>query len=66
VTSTETEVLELHQFLRGEWTPAAGGETFDDYDPFTGDVVARGSAVGDEFTERRWVTVTSGSHPFPF
>jgi acyl-CoA reductase-like NAD-dependent aldehyde dehydrogenase len=25
-----------------------------------------GSAVVDEFTELRWVTVTSGSHPFPF
>ncbi len=25
-----------------------------------------GTAVIDEFTELRWVTVTSGSHPFPF
>jgi hypothetical protein len=25
-----------------------------------------GSAVGDEFAELRRVTVTSGSHPFPF
>ena len=25
-----------------------------------------GTAVVDEFTELRWVTVTSGSHPFPF
>ena len=25
-----------------------------------------GSAVVDEFTELRWVTVQSGSHPFPF
>ena len=25
-----------------------------------------GQAVIDEFTELRWVTVTSGSHPFPF
>ncbi len=25
-----------------------------------------GSAVIDEFTDLRWVTVTSGSHPFPF
>ena len=25
-----------------------------------------GSAVIDEFTEVRWITVQSGSHPFPF
>jgi acyl-CoA reductase-like NAD-dependent aldehyde dehydrogenase len=25
-----------------------------------------GSAVVDEFTETRWITVQSGSHPFPF
>ena len=25
-----------------------------------------GQAVIDEFTELRWVTVSSGSHPFPF
>ena len=25
-----------------------------------------GQAVIDEFTELRWVTVASGSHPFPF
>ena len=25
-----------------------------------------GSAVVDEFTELRWITVQSGSHPFPF
>ena len=25
-----------------------------------------GSAVVDEFTELRWVTVQRGSHPFPF
>ena len=25
-----------------------------------------GQAAIDEFTELRWVTVESGSHPFPF
>jgi len=25
-----------------------------------------GQAVMDEFTELRWITITSGSHPFPF
>ena len=25
-----------------------------------------GTAVVDEFTELRWITVQSGSHPFPF
>ena len=25
-----------------------------------------GQAVVDEFTELRWITITSGTHPFPF
>jgi acyl-CoA reductase-like NAD-dependent aldehyde dehydrogenase len=25
-----------------------------------------GTAVVDEFTETRWITVQRGSHPFPF
>jgi acyl-CoA reductase-like NAD-dependent aldehyde dehydrogenase len=41
MATVESEVLEAQQFIGGEWVPAASGETFDDLDPFTGDVVAR-------------------------
>jgi acyl-CoA reductase-like NAD-dependent aldehyde dehydrogenase len=41
MSATETTTQEFHHYIGGEWTPAAGGATFDDYDPFTGDVVAQ-------------------------
>jgi acyl-CoA reductase-like NAD-dependent aldehyde dehydrogenase len=39
MAAVESEVQEHRQYIGGEWVPAAGGETFDDLDPFTGDVV---------------------------
>jgi acyl-CoA reductase-like NAD-dependent aldehyde dehydrogenase len=41
VAAVETEIREYRQFIGGEWVDAADGATFDDLDPFTGDVVAR-------------------------
>jgi acyl-CoA reductase-like NAD-dependent aldehyde dehydrogenase len=41
MTTVETQLLEPGQHIGGEWVPAAGGGTFDDHDPFTGEVVAR-------------------------
>ncbi|HMB18520.1 MAG TPA: aldehyde dehydrogenase family protein [Gaiellaceae bacterium] len=38
VTATGKAVQGLH--IGGEWTEASSGETFEDHDPFTGDVVA--------------------------
>src|SRR3954452_16113018 len=46
VTSVESHVREVQHFIGGEWTNAASGETFDDRDPYTGDVVARVPAGG--------------------
>src|SRR6476619_1721120 len=40
VTSVKLDVREAKQFIGGEWTGASGGGTFEDLDPFTGDVVA--------------------------
>jgi acyl-CoA reductase-like NAD-dependent aldehyde dehydrogenase len=40
VTSVKSEIREYQQFIGGEWLPAEGG-TFDDRDPFTGEVVAK-------------------------
>lgn len=41
MTSVESDVREAKQFIGGEWSEASDGATFDDRDPFTGDVVAR-------------------------
>jgi len=41
MATVETEIVEAQQFIGGEWVPSSGGETFDDTDPFTGDIVAR-------------------------
>jgi len=40
VTSVQSEAREAKQFIAGGWTDASGGATFEDRDPFTGDVVA--------------------------
>ncbi len=37
---TTTSLLEVKQFIGGEWSDAASGSTFEDTDPFTGEVVA--------------------------
>jgi acyl-CoA reductase-like NAD-dependent aldehyde dehydrogenase len=41
MTSVSSEVRELQQHIGGTWVDASGGETFDDLNPFSGDVVAR-------------------------
>jgi len=43
---------EYRQFIGGEWIDAADGETFEDRDPFTGDVVATVPAGGAEDARR--------------
>ena len=40
MASVQSEVREYQQFIGGEWAEADGGGTFEDRDPFTGDVVA--------------------------
>ncbi len=40
------------QFIGGEWVAAASGETFEDRDPFTGELVATVAAGGAEDTRR--------------
>jgi acyl-CoA reductase-like NAD-dependent aldehyde dehydrogenase len=41
MATVETEIRDCRQFIGGEWVDATSGETFEDLDPFTGDVVAR-------------------------
>ena len=46
-SATDTEIREARQLVGGEWRAAENGETFDDTDPFTGEVVARVPAGGE-------------------
>jgi acyl-CoA reductase-like NAD-dependent aldehyde dehydrogenase len=43
---------EYGQFIGGEWVDAADAETFEDRDPYTGDVVATVAAAGTEDARR--------------
>jgi len=47
-TTEAVETRETQLYIGGEWVDAAGGGTFDDRDPYTGDVVARVAAGGRE------------------
>ena len=56
--STRTEAgIDTRLFVGGEFVEAEGGRIFGRFG---------GTAVVDEFTEMRWITVQRGSHPFPF
>ncbi|HSC73321.1 MAG TPA: aldehyde dehydrogenase family protein [Gaiellaceae bacterium] len=61
-TQAPTEAAEKQQFIAGEWVAATGGDTFDDLDPFTGDVVARVPAGGRD-DARRAVEAAGGTFP---
>ena len=51
MATVQTEVPEYREFIGGEWVDASDG-TFDDRDPFTGDVVARVASAGREDAQR--------------
>ena len=48
MATVETGIRECRQLIGGDWVDAAGGETFADLDPFTGDAVARVAAGARE------------------
>jgi acyl-CoA reductase-like NAD-dependent aldehyde dehydrogenase len=52
MATVQTDIRDCRQFIGGEWVEAAGGETFDDLDPFTGDIVARVAAGTREDAKR--------------
>src|SRR5215472_11936373 len=60
MTTVQPEVREVKQFIGGTWVDAADGATFDDLDPFTGDVVARVPAGGRADAERAVVAGAAG------
>ena len=56
--STRTEAgIDTRLFVGGEFVEAEGGRIFGRFG---------GTAVVDEFTGMRWITVQRGSHPLPF
>jgi acyl-CoA reductase-like NAD-dependent aldehyde dehydrogenase len=59
VSAAET-VRGLH--IGGRWTEASGGETFEDHDPFTGDVVANVPA-GSRDDARRAIDAAADAFP---
>ena len=62
MTSVQSEIREAKQFIGGEWVAADGGDTFDDLDPFTGDVVAHVAAGGRADAAR---AVEAAAQAFP-
>jgi acyl-CoA reductase-like NAD-dependent aldehyde dehydrogenase len=62
VSVVQSEVRDCRQFIGGEWVDAAEGATFDDLDPFTGDVVARVPAGKREDAKR---AIESAAEAFP-
>jgi acyl-CoA reductase-like NAD-dependent aldehyde dehydrogenase len=61
-TTQATEIREAKQFIGGEWVDAAGGETFEDRDPFSGDTVAHVPAGGRDDAHR---AVEAAAEAFP-
>jgi acyl-CoA reductase-like NAD-dependent aldehyde dehydrogenase len=62
VSTTQEAVRECRQFIGGQWVDPAGGKTFEDLDPFTGDVVARAPA-GNREDARRAVEAALAAFP---
>jgi acyl-CoA reductase-like NAD-dependent aldehyde dehydrogenase len=61
-STIDTAVREARQHIGGEWVDAADGRTFDDLDPYTGDVVAK-VAAGGRADARRAVEAASAAFP---
>src|SRR3954452_20596326 len=62
MTSVQSDVREAKQFIGGQWTDASEGATFEDRDPFTGDVVANVPA-GTRDDARRAIAAAAAAFP---
>jgi acyl-CoA reductase-like NAD-dependent aldehyde dehydrogenase len=60
--ATPTELKQLRHFIGGEWVDAAGGGTFEDRNPYTGEVVAT-AAAGTRDDARRAVEAAATAFP---
>jgi acyl-CoA reductase-like NAD-dependent aldehyde dehydrogenase len=61
-TAAQTAVQEAKQFIGGSWTDAADGATYEDRDPYNGEVVAIVPAGGTE-DARRAIEAASAAFP---
>jgi acyl-CoA reductase-like NAD-dependent aldehyde dehydrogenase len=55
-------IKDVRELIAGDWVDAVGGSTFDDVDPFTGEVVARVPAGGRE-DARRAIDAAAAAFP---
>ena len=62
MSAVSSEVRHQRQFIGGEWLDAEGGGTFEDRDPFTGDVVAT-VAAGSRADAARAVEAAAAAFP---
>ena len=62
MSAVDTGIRQARQFVGGTWVAAASGRTFDDVDPFTGDVVAHVPAGGRE-DARRAIETAAAAFP---
>jgi acyl-CoA reductase-like NAD-dependent aldehyde dehydrogenase len=62
VAAVETPLEDRRLFIGGEWVDAGDGNTFEDKDPFSGDVVANVAASGREDASR---AVEAAAAAFP-
>jgi len=60
MSATDTRAKDCRHLIGGKWVDAAGGGTFSDLDPYTGDVVAN-VALGDREDARRAVEAAGAS-----
>ena len=52
MSATDTRAKECRHLIGGKWVDSAGGGSFDDLDPYTGDVVASVASGGREDARR--------------
>ncbi len=62
MASVQSQVREYQQFIGGEWASAAGGATFEDRDPFTGETVALAPA-GTRADAERAIAAAAAAFP---
>ena len=61
-TAIATDQRQFRQFIGGEWVDAVSGETFDDHNPYTGDVFAK-VAAGSREDARRAIDAAAEAFP---
>jgi acyl-CoA reductase-like NAD-dependent aldehyde dehydrogenase len=62
MTTNAVEIREAHHFIGGEWVESESEGTFEDRDPFTGEVVAN-VAAGDRADAERAITAAAEAFP---